>query len=405
MKFYFKAKNSDGELREGKIEAFSQDDAVTILQDKGLIPISLDKVEENSLASVFRKLEKGWEGIKPQELVVFFRQLATLVEAKVSIVASLKAIEEQTENKFLGTVLLEVIEEVEDGLPLSEGMGKHPDVFSPIMINMIKAGEVSGNLQRSITFIADNTEKNYQLTSKIKGALLYPGFVLGAATVIGFLVFTVILPKLTSIFTEMNVTIPWYTRIIIDTGNFMQSYWWAVLTVLVAIIVGIVYYTKTDDGKEEMDHYRIKLPILGKMFRFVYVARFAENLSVLLSGGIPIVEALNITGSIIGNSVYQKIINLAAEEVKKGGSMGSVFAKYEQFPSIVPKMIKIGEESGKTSDVLKSIAYFYDQEVDRFTKNMMSLIEPILIVALGIGVAILVFAILMPIYEITNNIS
>ncbi|EKE16525.1 MAG: hypothetical protein ACD_11C00004G0023 [uncultured bacterium] len=405
MKFYFKAKNSDGELREGKIESFSQDDAVTILQDKGLIPISLERVEENSFSSVIRKIEKSWEGIKPQELVVFFRQLATLVEAKVSIVASLKAIEEQTENKFLGTVLLEIIEEVEDGLPLSEGMGKHPDVFSPIMINMIRAGEVSGNLQRSITFIADNTEKNYQLTSKIKGALLYPGFVMAAAVTIGFLVFTIILPKLTSIFSEMKVNIPWYTRLIINIGDFMQSYWWAVLTVMVAAIVGIIYYTKTEDGKEELDHYRIKLPIIGKMFRFVYVARFSENLSVLLSGGIPIVEALSITGSIIGNSVYQKIVNLAAEEVKKGGSMASVLAKYDQFPSIVPKMIKIGEESGKTSDVLKSISYFYDQEVDRFTKNMMSLIEPILIVILGIGVAILVFAILMPIYEITNNIS
>jgi len=403
MKFHFQAKNSEGEVREGKIEAVSRNEAAMSLQEKGLIPLALEK-EDQSMAFL-RDIERIWNGVSQQEMAVFYRQFATLIDAKVTIVVALKAIEEQTENRFLGSVLIEIIEDVEDGMPLSESMARHKDVFSALSINMIRAGEISGNLQKSITFIADNTERNYQLNSKIKSALMYPGFVVSAAIIIGFIVFTVVLPKLTKIFGDMNVEIPWYTKLIMETGNFMQSFWWAVLMVMLGAVVGAFYYLKTDAGSEEFDHIKLNLPILKRLFKFIYISRFSENLGVLLAGGIPIVKALMIVGDVVDNSVYRRIILRAAEEVKTGGTMSTVFARYEEFPPILSKMIKVGEETGKISEVLKNISAFYDQEIDRMAKNMTALIEPVLIVFLGLGVAVLVFAILMPIYSITNQIQ
>ena len=379
MKFHFQAKNSEGEVREGKIEAVSRNEAAMSLQEKGLIPLALEK-EDQSMAFL-RDIERIWNGVSQQEMAVFYRQFATLIDAKVTIVVALKAIEEQTENRFLGSVL------------------------SALSINMIRAGEISGNLQKSITFIADNTERNYQLNSKIKSALMYPGFVVSAAIIIGFIVFTVVLPKLTKIFGDMNVEIPWYTKLIMETGNFMQSFWWAVLMVMLGAVVGAFYYLKTDAGSEEFDHIKLNLPILKRLFKFIYISRFSENLGVLLAGGIPIVKALMIVGDVVDNSVYRRIILRAAEEVKTGGTMSTVFARYEEFPPILSKMIKVGEETGKISEVLKNISAFYDQEIDRMAKNMTALIEPVLIVFLGLGVAVLVFAILMPIYSITNQIQ
>ena len=405
MKFYFKAKNIEGELREGQIEALDRVDAINIIQEKGLIPIDVSKEGGDDFGALSRSFEKFWEGVKKQELVVFFREFATLIEAKVSIVVALQAIEEQTENRFLGMVLLEIIENIEDGLPLSEAMAKHKDLFTPLMINMVKSGEVSGNLQKSISFIAENTERNYQLNSKIKSALMYPTFILSAAIAIGFIVFTFILPKLMKIFDEMNVVIPWYTKVLMTIGSFMQSYWWAVLIVMVGFAAGIAYYVKTESGKRELDQIKIKIPILGKLFQYIYISMFSENLSVLLHGGIPIVRALTIVGEVVNNDVYQKIIMMAAEEVKKGGGMSNVFSRHDEFPPIVSKMIKIGEETGKISEVLGKVSSFYGQEIDRFTRNMTALIEPVLIVVLGVGVGILVVSILMPIYNITSQIQ
>ncbi len=403
MKFVFKAKDSEGVVKSGQIEASNKTEAINLLQEKNFIPLSV--IEEKESRDFLHSIEKIWNGVGQRDLVVFYRQFATLVEAKVAITTALRAIEDQTDNKVLSQILLEMIGDIEDGMALSESMIKHKNVFSLLAINMVRAGEISGNLQKSIEFIADNTERTYQLNSKIKSALTYPGFILTAALVIGFLVFTIILPKLTKIFDDMDVEIPWYTTLIMNIGNFMQSFWWLVLIVILGGVFGILYYIKTDSGREEFDHIKLKIPIVSKMFKFVYISRFSENLSVLLIGGIPIVKALMIVADIVNNSVYKKVILKAAEEVKTGGAMSSVFAKNPEFPPILAKMIKVGEESGKVSDVLKNIYTFYEQELDRMTKNMTSLIEPILIVVLGIGVAILVVAILMPIYNITSHIQ
>ena len=402
MKFLYQAKNSSGNIQKGIIEATNSDAAVAMLQEKGLLPLIIEKEKETP--EVVKDWMHLWNGVSSRELSVFFRQLATLIDAKVSIIASLRATGEQTTNPYLKTIIGEIINDIEDGFPFSEAMQKHPDVFESLTVSMIKAGELSGNLQRSILFLADNTEQNYELSSKIKSALFYPAFVLSAAVIIGFIVISFVLPQLTSIFKDMNVPIPWYTKTLMTLGDFMHVYWWAVGLGIIFIILGAIYYLKTEEGKREWDLIKMKIPIIGPLFQYIYIARFSENLAVLLTGGIPIVRALIIVSEVVNSTVYESVILKAADEVKTGGSMSEVFARSSFFPPIVSQMIKIGEDSGKISEVLKNVSLFYSKELDRITRNLSTMLEPILIIFLGIGVGFLVFAILVPIYNIAGSI-
>ncbi len=402
MKFSFRAKTETGQERVGVVEAMSRDAAIQILQSNGLVPFSVQ--EEKRESETLRDFTRMWEGVNQKELMVMFRQLATLVGARVPMVSALDTLAEQTNNSYLRMILKEIEDDVEDGSSFSESLEKHPAVFTSLMISMVKAGEISGSLHKSIEVVADNIEKNYQLSSKIKGALFYPGFVLTTAFIIGFLVVTFILPKLTLMIRDLGVAIPWYTSVLMWIGDFMQAYWWAVLIVIIGVGIFFYYYINTDAGQSDWNRIVLKLPVIGELMRYVYITRFAENLSSLLSGGIPIVKALIIVSDVTGNQVFQGTILRAAEEVKSGGAMSTVFLRSPVIPPIVSQMVKIGEESGSISKVLDGVANFYRSEVDNITRNMTSLIEPVLIVFLGIGVGIMVVGILMPIYNIAGQI-
>lgn len=402
MKFIFKAKNDTGQVREGFVEALDQAAAVAILNKNSLTPISI--VEENRSSGLIKSIEKIWEGVSQKELVIFFQQLSTLIEARMPIVSSLRTVSAQSSNKYMRIVIKEMSDDIEDGMPLSDALERHPDVFSALTINMIRAGEVSGSLQKSISFVAENIEKNYQLMSKIRGALYYPVFVLLVAFIIGFLVVTFILPRITILIKDLKVPVPWYTSALIWLGDFMQMYWWAVLIVLFAGIGTFFYYIRTDSGRREMELVILKIPVIGTLARNIYVTRFAENLSALLNGGIPVVRSLIIVSDVIGNRVFQKVILQAAEEVKTGGSMSNVFMQSDEMPPMVSQIVRIGEETGTLSKVLSSVARFYSQEVDNMTRTLTTLIEPVLIVLLGIGVGILVVGVLMPIYNIAGQL-
>lgn len=402
MKFVFKARDAKGEIREGMVEAANSKIAADILNRNGLLPVSI-KAEEKTPA-LFRNFQKLWEGVSQKELVIFFQQLATLVAARVPIVSALRTVEEQTANRFFSIVLKEMADDIEDGAQFSVAIEKHADVFSPLVISMIRAGEASGELQRSIEVVAESIEKNYQLAAKIKGALYYPAFVLGVAGAIAFLVVTFILPKITLMIKDMDVPIPWYTAVLIWLGDFMNAWWWAVLLALFASAAGLIYYLKTEEGSREWDVVLLKLPVVGDLARSIYITRLAENLGSLLNGGIPVVRALTIVSSIVGNSVFEKIILSAADEVRSGGTMSTVFLRSREIPPMVAQMTRIGEETGSLSGVLGSTAKFYNQEVETTTKNLTTLIEPILIVFLGIGVGILTVGVLLPVYNIAGQL-
>lgn len=403
MKFSFKAKTKEGDLKEGVIEAGSPELAAEVLQKNNLFPVRLSEIKE--MDATLKLILKYYDRVSDKELVVFFRQLSILIEARVPIVSSIQAINDQTVNKYFSRVLGEIVSDIEDGLSFSDALSKHKEVFSPLSINIIKAGETSGNLRKSVEYVAENIEKNYMLASRIRGAMMYPAIVLIVFFIIGFLVVSFILPKLTQIIKELNADVPWYTKVVITVGDFMATYWWAVAIIIMGIIGSFLYYIKTPDGRKEWDQIKIRLPIVGPLFRYVYIARFAENLGVLLAGGIPIIRSLTIVSSVINNTVYEDIFLRTAEQVKVGGNMSDVLSRSPLIPPVVAHMIKIGEESGQIDSVLKHISNFYDQETEMITKNLSTLIEPILMVIIGIAVGVMAVSVLMPIYNIAGQIK
>ncbi|MCX6766547.1 MAG: type II secretion system F family protein [Candidatus Moranbacteria bacterium] len=402
MKYKYKARNQAGGLQEGMVEASTTSNASTLLQRHNLVVVALEpQKESNPLES----LSRLWEGVSGKEFVIFSRQMAVMVEAKVPLLSALQGIIEQTENPYFAGILSSVLADVDEGKSFSEALRRHPEVFSDLYVNMVQSGEVSGNLQQALENLADNIEKNYILTQKIKGVLYYPSFILAAFFLVGFLMITFVIPKLTEMLKETNAKLPITTQVLIWTGDFMQHYWWAVLIVIIAAVMGLVYYVRTDDGKKEFDVVKLRIPLVGKVLKYVYLARFAENLSTLVRSGIPIVSALQITGRVVGNVVFERHIAEAADKVKTGGSMSEVLSQKKDFPSIMTQMIKVGEETGKLDTTLDTMAKFYSREADQIVSNLSSIIEPVLIVILGVGVGTLVFSIIIPIYNIAQGIK
>jgi len=404
MKFNFKAKTQTGEYKEGTINASSKEAAIAVLQKNNFLPISLKtETQENSLTKTFLKY---YDRVTAKELVVFFRQLSILVETRVPIVTSLTAIKEQSNNNYFIKIIQEMVNDIEDGASFSVAMEKHKNIFSNLSINIIRAGETSGNLKKAIDYVAENIERNYTLSSRVKSALIYPSIVLIVFFIVGFLVISFIIPRLTDVIKEISATVPWYTQIVITVGDFMAAYWWAVAIIIMGIIFGIIYYVRTEEGKVEWDQIKIKLPVAGIIFRYVYITRFSENLAILLRGGIPIIRALTIISGVINNVVYERIFLEAADEVKRGGNMSNVLSNNNQLiPPMVSHMIKIGEDSGQIDVVLDHVAKFYDQETEVMTRNLSTLLEPILIIIIGVAVGFMAFSILMPIYNIAGQIK
>jgi len=401
MKYKYKARNQAGAIQEGTVEASSISNASSLLQRHNLIVVVLEPIKDSD---VFLGFSRIWEGVSGKEFVIFSRQLAVMVEAKVPILSALKGIIDQTENPYFSGIISTVLADVDEGKSLSDSLGRHPEVFSDIYVNMIQAGEVSGNLQQSLESLADNIEKNYVLTQKIKGVIYYPAFILTAFFAVGFLMITFVIPKLTEMLKDTHAQLPVTTKALIWTGDFMQHYWWAVLIAAIAAVAGLFYYISTDEGKKEFDVIKLKIPLVGKVLRFVYLARFAENLSTLVKSGIPIVSALQITSRVVGNEVFENHIKEAANKVKTGGSMSEVFSEKKDFPAIMTQMIKVGEDTGKLDTTLDTMAKFFSREADQIVSNLSSIIEPVLIVILGVGVGILVFSIIVPIYNIAQGI-
>ncbi len=402
MKFKYKAQNKKGEVQKGVVEAVSRKSAAELLFRNGLSIISLNESKEIPIISSVLRL---WEGVRPKEFVIFSRQLATLVDSRVPLLMSLQSIANQNENKYFALKISSIMVDIDGGMSLSEAMAKHPETFSKFYVNMVKAGEASGTLQRALNDLADNIEKNYELTSKLRGAMYYPGFILGAMIAVGFLVMTFVMPKLLVILVEAEVQLPIQTRVLIATSNFLASYWWAVLIVAVAGIFGLTYYLKTDDGKREYDQIILKIPVVSKILHDVYIARFSENLATLIKSGLPITTSLLITSDVVGNEVYREIIREAAEEIKKGGAIADVLDRNEVIPPVVVQMVQVGEQTGRIDFTLAKVTDFYTKEADRMVKNFSSLIEPILMVVLAIGVGILVSAVLLPIYQAATSIK
>lgn len=401
MKYYYLARTSKGEVQSGTVEAPNRAAALETLQIHNLIVIRLKVAERISLLS---KRLKIFERVKRKEIFVFFRQLAILVGADVPLVSSLKALGQQTENVYFKEVIFAVADDIDGGTALSKALAKYPKVFSAFSMNLIKSGEIAGRLQECLDYLADYSEKEFYLISKVRGAMAYPSFILGAFLIIGVLVMVLVMPQLTSILSEADQELPLPTKIVIGVSEFIRSRGWVIFLILIAISIVIWRYKKTAEGRVIWDKLKLKIPIFGKLFQKTYLARLADNLSALFKGGVPIIQSLNVSGQVIGNAVFQGIIWQARDEVKVGHTISSTLEKYREIPPLFCQMIRTGEKTGKLDAILGKLSLFYNREVDNTVNNLSQLIEPLLLVILGIGVGILVFSVFMPIYNLAGSL-
>jgi type IV pilus assembly protein PilC len=300
-------------------------------------------------------------------------------------------------------VIRDLIASVENGESLSLAMSKHDKIFGSVYTSLVKSGEVSGSLDKSLTYLANQLEKDYELRSKVKSALTYPVFVLAALGVVGILMFKFVLPKLTAVLEEQGGELPTVSIALISFTRFFEVYWWMVILAVAGSILAVRFFITTDAGRYQWDAMKIKLPIIGDIFKKIYLARFARNLSTLVIGGIPIIKALQIVSEIINNVIYRDIIIQTTEMITAGKSISEGLSGHPEFPNIVTQMVKVGEQTAQLDEIMDKLALFYEKEVDTKVATLTTLLEPLIMIVLGIGVGFLVAGILLPIYNIAST--
>jgi type IV pilus assembly protein PilC len=401
MLFEYKTIDNEGKKVDGTIEAFSMDAAIMALQKQGLI-ISSIKPKKESDDDILKKIP-FFNRVSNKEIVMLSRQMSTLFEAQVSALKIFKLISAQTENPTLQKHLLEVVDDLQGGASISAALSKHPKIFSNFYVNMVRSGEESGNIDKTFAFLADYLDRNYEITSKAKNALVYPAFVIFTFIAVMVLMFTVIVPKIGAIIKESEQEIPFYTKIVFTVSDFFVNYWAFMLFGLIALVGGFVWYSKTEEGKRWISNARLYIPYLGDLYSKLYLSRFADNMSTMSLSGIPMLKSIEVTSSVIENQIYKEILNESLAKIKAGQALSTALSGRKEIPNILVQMIKVGEETGNLGKILNTMSKFYQREVMNAVDTLVGMIEPVMIVALGVGVGILLAAVLMPIYNIAGT--
>jgi len=401
MVFKYKATTRDGKEQVGTIEAASKAIAINSLQRRDLIVVN---VSESDKKTFLKRNIAFFDHVSYKEVVILSRQIATLFEASVSVLNAFELLSTETGNAMLQNTLKEIADDVRGGQRISIAMAKHPKVFSAFYVNMVRAGEESGKLSETFNFLADYLERTYELTRKARNALIYPIFVIIVFIAVMILMMVVVIPQLSTILLEAGQDLPIYTLLIIWTSNFFLKYG-IFLAVLVLIGGGFLWrYVKTKSGRYLLDEFRLAVPYVGNLYRKLYLSRISDNLNTMLASGIPMLQALKITSEVVDNQVYAKILSDTVESVKGGSAVSDAFALHKEIPQIIVQMMSIGEETGKLGFVLETMARFYRREVDSAVDTLVSLIEPFMILILGLGVGVMLAGVLLPIYSITSAI-
>lgn len=400
MNFLYKVKTQNGEIIEGKVGAPDENKAVETLQSKGYLILSLKQLE-GDIFSI--DLNKYLQKPTNKDIVMFTRQLSTLIDADMPLAEGLRTLSRQFEKPTLRKTVSEIADAVEGGSALSNALATHPKLFSSFYIKLVQSGEVSGKLHEALLYLADHLERSQEINSKIRGALAYPAFVVFALIVVTGIMVVYVLPQLLGIFKDVGAdNLPLTTRMLIWITNFVNNY----LYYLFILIFGSTFlgwrYLGTSEGKAVFDNIKINMPALGVVVRNLYLARISESLSTLIKSGIPILDTIHITSDLVGNVNYQKILLDAEENVRGGGSMSEIFTRHKEIPPLMSSMVAIGEKTGKLDFMLEHVSKFYKSESDSTIDNIATLIEPILVLVLGVAVAVLVSAILLPIYNLVN---
>jgi type IV pilus assembly protein PilC len=397
LTYTYEARNSTtGQKVKAEVQADNEQSAVKLLMDQGLTPLSI-------------QLNKKWTGgflkhVKTKDKVLFSRQLSTLINAGLPLVQSLHSLSQQTTSKPMKVVLNQVITDVEGGMTFSGALAKHPTVFNEVYVSLVAAGETSGTLDTGLERLADQQEKDADVLSKVRGALIYPAIVLLVmAAVVGFMVVKVI-PQVKNIYSSLpGTTLPLPTRIMLDVSSFVTHYWWVVIILVIVAVIFGTRVNRTVAGKKVIDTVKMRAWPFGPLFMKMYMARFARTASTLVASGVPLLKVLEITGAAVDNVNIEKELQVAADKVKGGKALSDVLANNPNFLDLLPNMIKIGEQSGSLEVMLDKAATYYEKEVDNEIKTISTIIEPVLMIIMGIVALTIVAAVLLPIYGLVSQ--
>ena len=402
MKFIYRAKDKQGNVRAGKVEARSLDTAVSILQGYDLIVLEIAPEKKITfLDGIFGKKTR----ISKRDLAIFMRQFSTLLESQVPLGESLRTLYLQAATPAIKDLVFQLVSDLDSGLPLSKSIEKRSDIFGDFYIEMIKSGEISGRLEEVLSYLADYAEHENDLINKAKSAATYPAFLFGTFMLISVVITVALAPQMISIFEEFGTVPPIGTKILIFIGEFFKN--WGILALV--FVLGMIWlflnYFHSVEGRRIGGIYIFKIPVLGEVYKKIYISRFCETAGTLIHGGIPVVTAFEVAGKATGNYIYQKIGYKVANAVKKGESISSILKKdYEYLPPLVSQMVAVGEGTGRLDSILKKVAGYYQKEVGRSFLTMIDLLQPILVVIIGILVAFLVSAVLLPIYQLAQSV-
>ncbi|MDR5695467.1 MAG: type II secretion system F family protein [Armatimonadota bacterium] len=399
--FRYSARDSSGRVLTGTIEADNEAMVVAKLQEMGFFITRLEEERRRfDLGVAFRRFQR----IGLRDLTVFSRQFATMVNAGLSIVRTLTILESQTENARLREIIGVVRRDVEEGSPLSDAMAKHPDAFSSLVVNMVRAGEVGGVLDDVLQRIASFFEKDLALRQKVRAAITYPLVVFTFAVgIVLFLVFF-ILPQFVAFFEGLDLVLPLPTRILMATTRFMTARWYVLLAVIVLLVYGFRSYIRTPEGRMWWDRWKLNMPLFGPLVRKVSISRFSRTFATLLASAVPIIQALDVVGRAVDNKVFEKATEQVKSSIREGESISGPLQQSGIFPPMVIHMVSVGEETGNLDGMLQKVADFYDQEVETMLSQLTSILEPLLILFLGVVVGFIVLSFYLPLYQLITGI-
>lgn len=399
MNFTYRAKDLEGRNQSGQIESSDEHTAATILRRKGLIIIEV-RAKHKAGNNIFSRF---FNRVNFNEIVTLTRQLATMISAGLVLTEAIEILYEQETNKRLKKVFEDISDDIKGGLSLANALGRHRDVFSNLYINLIKAGETSGKLDEVLLKMADSLEKDREFRAKIKGAMIYPVVVLAMMLIVIFIMMIFVIPRLTSLYQESTLELPLPTRLLILISELFVNFWWIMLIVSAALIVSIKRWISTPSGKQGFDNLILKTPIIGKLIINVTLTNFNRTFGLLTSAGIPLLDSIKIVNDLTDNTIFKQALNSSYSGVEKGLTFSAQLIALPIFPRIIGQMVKVGEETGKVDEIFYKLADYFEQESDHFVKNLTVIIEPVVLVILGIGVAFLVISVILPIYKLTTS--
>lgn len=398
-RFTYKARAKDGKVVTGEVEASDQVQAAKLVRGKGLIVVSI-KPKSQSISGFITSFRNR---ITTSDVSNFTRQFATMINAGLPITESLNILKLQSQDK-LEPIVAKILADVENGESLSSAFSKHPRVFSPTFIALIKAGETGGVLDKVLNRIADNLEKQEEFKGKVRAALIYPVIIVIGMVIVSFIMMIFVIPRLLSLYTEFGADLPLPTQILVSISNIFVNFWPIVLIAIAAAVFGFSSYSKTAAGKKKIDELTFKIPIFGELQQQVMLTDLARTLALMVGSGVPIIEGMEVTAGAMGNVVIKDALIDAARQVEKGFPIAFSFAKHpEAFPYLFSQMMAVGEESGKVDEVLTKVAQVYEAQSDQKVKTLTAAIEPIVMLILGVGVGFLVIAVILPIYNLTSK--